>query len=122
MRLQEVKMFARKDHQEPCQYFRGQAANTPLADYPNTILTCTSVPRHNFAYDLLLAEGMSPRPNKYTNVVPFKGHIRLPAVNYEHTFEQAWLQYGNNYEAGNDSDSLDHASATGQRGANTDKL
>lgn len=102
MKPQEVKMFTREDHQKLSQYFWGHPPGAPLADDEATIPTCMSAPRHNFAYDYILSHNISPRLNKYTNVFPFKGHVGLPAVNYEHTFEQAWLKWGNNYAGGND--------------------
>lgn len=102
MKPQEVKIFTRENHQKLSQYFWGQPPGAPLSDDMETIPTCMSVPRHNFAYDYIISHNISPRLNKYTNVFPFKGHIGLPAVNYEHTFEQAWLKWGNNYAGGND--------------------
>lgn len=73
-----------------------------------------SAPRHNFAYDYIISQNISPRLNKYTNVFPFKGHIGLPAINYEHTFEQAWLKWGNNYAGGNDFDSFCNGGTSGR--------
>ncbi|XP_075742053.1 uncharacterized protein LOC142794741 [Rhipicephalus microplus] len=71
-------------------------------DDKNSASASMGAPRHNFAYDFIHIDGVSPRLTKFVNQYPFKGQVGTPIINYHHKFNNAWLRMGPTYGAGNE--------------------
>lgn len=78
MKPQSVEPFGETDHSDLCKSYWGlpidAVTNVQGHDDTTSIPTCMGAPRHNFAYDFIHFEKISPRLTKYVNQYPFKGH------------------------------------------------
>lgn len=106
MKPQTVQPFSATDHTDLSKSYWGlhvdADSNVQRHDDRTSIPTCMGAPRHNFAYDFIHFEHMSPRMTKHVNQYPFKGQVGTPIVNYHHKFKNAWLRLGPTYESGNE--------------------
>ncbi|KAL3171803.1 hypothetical protein MRX96_001445 [Rhipicephalus microplus] len=105
--LESYTPFQEKDHADLAKSYWGLKI-TPGNEEQNgdderSIPACMGVPRHNFAYDFIHIDKVSPRLTKFVNQFPFKGHVGTPIVNYEYQFGgDTWLKMGPTYNAGNE--------------------
>lgn len=106
MKPQTIVPFSIEHHAELAKSYWGLEIQpmTETQEYDDKATASASMgaPRHNFAYDFVHIDGISPRLTKFVNQYPFKGQVGTPIVNYEHKFDNAWLRMGPTYGAGNE--------------------
>ncbi|XP_075741708.1 uncharacterized protein LOC142792037 [Rhipicephalus microplus] len=104
MKPQTIVLFSIDHHAELAKSYWGLEIQpiTDVQEYDDKTGASASMgaPRHNFAYDLIHIDGISPRLTKFVNQYPFKGQVGTPIVNYPHKFNNAWLRMGPTYGAG----------------------
>ncbi|XP_075726266.1 uncharacterized protein LOC142767912 [Rhipicephalus microplus] len=106
MKPQTIVPFSLDHHADLAKSYWGLEIHpiTEVQEYDDKTGASASMgaPRHNFAYDFIHIDGISPRLTKFVNQYPFKGQVGTPIVNYHHKFNNAWLRMGPTYGAGNE--------------------